>query len=369
MVKAVGGPSQPQHLARPAKKTEKPEPKPPAPAPAPAKNFDRDSLTTSQGGVDSKVAFEAMQRIGKKAGGSDIGNFPPARTGDASEKGEKSGKKAGSGEGRNTEKNEDTKKAPKEKPKDGPMIKDEAIGVVTKNYDKFDEGAGIDGTDGLFSDKDLDSLSEGDDELSEAANVLIEEDIIGELGGKDGKISRMDWTEVQKPVEGIEIETKGLNEDQTRDLEKSLKLLESDSDGSKLLDKIRKDGYTIKYDGEFNEKDGNSANAYQLGSNKTIGITEKFFNKSFEEQTGILGHEMVHAATDADGLSKTEEGYAEAIEARITARVNRDKLSESDESQSFESKYNLKSYSNLKDDNGIRDSLEYLGITFNWSPD
>lgn len=361
MVKAIGGPSQPQPLARPAKKTEDPEQKPPAPAsPAPAKDNDRDSLTTSQGGVDSKVAFEAMQRIGKKARGSDIGNSP-ARTGDASKKDEKGEKKAGSGE--------DTKKDRKEKPKDGPMTRDEAIGVVTKNYDEFDEGAGIDGKDGLFSDKDLDSLSEGDDELAEAANVLIEEDIVGELGGKDGKISRMDWTQVQKPVEGIEIETKSLNKDQTKDLEKSLKLLESDSDGSKLLDKIRKDGYTIKYDGAFNEKEDSNANAYQLGSNKTIGITEKFFNKSFEEQTGILGHELVHAATDADGLSKTEEGYAEAIEARITARVNRDKLSESDERRSFESKYGSKGYSDLKDDNGIRDSLEDLGITFNWSPD
>jgi len=167
-------------------------------------------------------------------------------------------------------------------------------------------------------------------------------------------------------VEGVNIDTTGLSTEQVDSLQKSIKQLAKDEDGSKLLKQLQGDGYTIKFDPDYNARTKGNSNAYQDGDTKTIGITELFFNGSYAEQTGILGHEMLHAATPGDNNSRVEEGLAEVIEQRITARTDGKALTPAEEQAIFDGKFKAGAYENLPVSNDILGSLNELGITFDW---
>ncbi|MCE3236084.1 MAG: hypothetical protein K0Q50_2264 [Vampirovibrio sp.] len=166
-------------------------------------------------------------------------------------------------------------------------------------------------------------------------------------------------------VEGVNIDTTGLSTEQVDSLQKSIKQLAKDEDGSKLLKQLQGDRYTIRFDPDYNDREKKNSNAYTDEDTKTIGITELFFEHSYAEQTGILGHETLHAATPGSN-SKTEEGLAEVVERRITARANGDTLSTSEEQEFFDRKFKADAYKNLPVNNGIVDSLKSLDITFDW---
>lgn len=166
-------------------------------------------------------------------------------------------------------------------------------------------------------------------------------------------------------VQGVTIDTTGLTNGQVQNIQKSLQFLAADVDGAKLLKELQGDGYTIKFDPDYNRLNNKNSNAYFNGPTKVIGVTEKFWDKSFSEQTGILGHEMLHAATPGSN-SKTEEGLAEVVEGRIAARASGRQLSESEEQMLFAKKYTADAYEDLPADNRIVSSLENLGIQFRW---
>lgn len=172
-------------------------------------------------------------------------------------------------------KNDDVKSAAKWMVEDGKFDEtlsqsneatmDERLTYVLKNFKEFDTGAGIGLPDGVFSIKDLNALKDGEGETAEVARGLIKDDVIGKLGGKDGKISFNDIkTHREENADGI------ISNNFQQASEGNCVFLASiragilTDEGQKVLDKtIQKsgDGWDVRFAGDE--------------SGKPIHITEK----------------------------------------------------------------------------------------------
>ena len=131
-----------------------------------------------------------------------------------------------------------------------------------------------------------------------------------------------------------------------------------DSEGAILLNAAKANGYSIevgdpsKY--STGQGDADSIYGVTVPDQKKIVISP---NAPDFDKTVI--HELVHAATQGDGDSKTEEGMADVIGYRIASRVDGTQAPGS-ERQIFQSK--IANYPSLGNDNSIIQDLNALGI-------
>jgi hypothetical protein len=141
-------------------------------------------------------------------------------------------------------------------------------------------------------------------------------------------------------------------------LDSILAKVATDPEGAKLLNAAKANGYSIevgdpsKY--ASGQGDADSIYGVTVPDQKKIVISP---NAPDFDKTVI--HELVHAATQGDGDSKTEEGMADVIGYRIASRVDGTQAPGS-ERQIFQSK--IANYPNLANDNHIIDALNTLGI-------
>jgi len=148
-------------------------------------------------------------------------------------------------------------------------------------------------------------------------------------------------------------------------LDGTLAKVANDPEGSVLLQKAIAKGYTIEV-GDPNaagaaqadldeEADaGGQVNGITLPDKKKIVI-----NPNAPDFDKTVVHELVHAATDGDGNSQQEEGFADVIGFRVYNRIDGVALPGSEQSI-FNTK--IQSYPNLQATNGILDTLAQLGL-------
>ena len=148
---------------------------------------------------------------------------------------------------------------------------------------------------------------------------------------------------------------------QKQRLNTTLAKVAQDPEGAKLLKAAEANGYTIEVGDPTqtgsSEHDDDSVNGVTLPNQKKIII-----NPNAPDFDKTVVHELVHAATQADGNSKTEEGMADVVGYRVSSRMNGRKMPGT-EQQIFSTKANTSSYSTLKSDNGIVNDLNKLGIS------
>ncbi len=148
-------------------------------------------------------------------------------------------------------------------------------------------------------------------------------------------------------------------------LDGTLAKVANDPEGSVLLQKAIAKGYTIEV-GDPNaagvaqadldeEADaGGQVNGLTLPDKKKIII-----NPNAPDFDKTVVHELVHAASDGDGNSQQEEGFADVIGFRVYNRI--DGVAPPGSEQSiFNAK--IQSYPNLQATNGILDTLAQLGL-------
>ena len=148
---------------------------------------------------------------------------------------------------------------------------------------------------------------------------------------------------------------------QKQRLDTTLAKIAQDPDGSKLLQAALAKGYKIEVGDpsqagaqDAGPRDADSINGVTIPGSKTIIINPNAPN--FDK---TVVHELVHAATEGDNNSQTEEGMADVIGFRVSSRM--DGLAEpGSEQQIFMNK--IASYPNLNASNDIINSLEKLGI-------
>ncbi len=148
---------------------------------------------------------------------------------------------------------------------------------------------------------------------------------------------------------------------QKQRLNTTLSKIAQDPDGAKLLQAALAKGYKIQVGDpsqagaqDAGPKDADSINGVTIPSSKTIIISPNAPN--FDK---TVVHELVHAATEGDGNSQTEEGMADVIGFRVASRI--DGVAEpGSEQQIFMNK--IASYPNLNTSNDIINSLSRLGI-------
>jgi len=99
---------------------------------------------------------------------------------------------------------------------------------------------------------------------------------------------------------------------------------------------------------------GQQINGITIPGTKTIIVSP-----NAPEFDKTVSHELVHAATEADGNSQTEEGMADVIGYRIASRIDGTPEPGS-EQEIFQNK--IASYPNLNGSNDIINSLLQLGI-------
>jgi hypothetical protein len=151
------------------------------------------------------------------------------------------------------------------------------------------------------------------------------------------------------------------NPAQKQRLDTTLSKVAKDPDGAKLLQAALAKGYTIEVGDptqagsqDAGPKDADSVNGVTIPDQKKIIINPNAPN--FDK---TVVHELVHAATEVDGNSKTEEGMADVIGFRVSSRMNG--IAEpGSEQQIFQNK--IASYPDLNNSNDILNSLSRLGI-------
>jgi hypothetical protein len=157
---------------------------------------------------------------------------------------------------------------------------------------------------------------------------------------------------------------------QRQRLNNNLTAIAQDPEGSKLLQTAIANGYTIEVGdpvaaaaGSQDAADPDTVNGVTLPDQKKIVI-----NPNAPDFTKTVAHELVHAATDADGDSKDEEGKADVIGYRIAERLTGQAppvpgLSTPLEEQViYNSKVDNPAYASLGANNGVDQTLAALGI-------
>jgi hypothetical protein len=361
------------------KKEEKAQQKPVTPAPTPPRKGDEVNFSGQNDifreitGGDVKAKPSDQEEKGNKFQG---GGAP------AKDKDSKQGGNAPTGAGSNapggatpgSEAGSD-KKEPK-KPTFNNM--NDRLNYVMSHLKEFDTAAGIDGEDKRFSIKDLNALKDGKGETAQVARDLInKDDVIGKLGGKDGRVSTDDIAGYQKDhggvlqvTDGVKLDTKGMNDKQIKNARNYIEGLAEDEDGKKLIKgATEKEQITVTYDPSY--KDGMGA-AF-VPSEHSIHMSKKMLDQEGgHDPTDIMGmtgfaHEFVHAATDKDvnDDSKMEESIATALGSRIAGRYYGKKVDTQKVFQDWigpDGWTSSNAYKDLCFDNGISEDLKKLGI-------
>lgn len=145
---------------------------------------------------------------------------------------------------------------------------------------------------------------------------------------------------------------------QKQRLDTTLAKVAQDPDGAKLLKAAEANGYSIEVGDPTaagsQDHDADSVNGVTVPDQKKIVISP---NAPDFDKTVV--HELVHAATESDGNSQTEEGMADVIGYRVSSRMDGTK-EPGTEQQIFENK--IKSYPDLQASNSIIPDLQKLGI-------
>jgi len=130
-----------------------------------------------------------------------------------------------------------------------------------------------------------------------------------------------------------------------------------DSEGAKLLNAAKANGYSIEVGdpSKYATDKGNSESIYGI---TVPGQKKIIISPNAPDFDKTVIHELVHAATNDDD-SKTEEGMADVIGYRIASRVDGTQAPGS-ERQIFLSK--IANYPSLGNDNSIIQDLNALGI-------
>jgi hypothetical protein len=250
------------------------------------------------------------------------------------------------------------------------------LNYVMSHFSEFDTAADKGGPDNKFSIKDLNALKDGTGDTAEVARGLINDDVAGKLGGKDGIISKDDIEGYQKAnggiiqvVDGIQVDTKGMDDKQIANAIQYINGLAADEDGKKLIKSAVANGpLTVRYETSFKDYMG----ATYSSKNRTFNMSKKMLDQEGgKDPTNIMGmtgfaHEFVHAATDNENHdSKMEESIATALGSRIAGRFYGKKV---DSQQVFldwikpTGQTSSDAYKNLSYDNHIFEDLTSLGI-------
>ncbi len=158
---------------------------------------------------------------------------------------------------------------------------------------------------------------------------------------------------------------------QKQRLDNTLAKIARDPEGNKLLKSAEANGYTIEVGdpsqaaGAHDHSDGHSHDSALDAGKQINGITDPnqkkiIINPNAPDFDKTVVHELVHAATDGDGNSQTEEGMSDVVAYRVSSRMN-GKAAPGSEQQIFNNK--IKAYPNLKGNNDIQNSLNQLGIS------
>jgi hypothetical protein len=188
-------------------------------------------------------------------------------------------------------------------------------------------------------------------------------------------------TDDTSTYDGIKIDKTTLNPDEVQTVKDLLDTMKNDPDGSKLLNSLVSQGYSIN-------KDPSTSNIAETRSDqKTITLGTGTFSQDKAYVLEVLGHEMTHAATPDDGDSKNEEALASTLGRRIRDRYEgkgstyQDANGKDvqfnggtdDEKFSYNTgvigAHNLPAYKDLPENTQIFDSLAALGITFDFNTD
>jgi hypothetical protein len=176
------------------------------------------------------------------------------------------------------------------------------------------------------------------------------------------------------------------NPQQRQQLDSLLAKVANDPEGSRLLQAALANGYTIEIGdpaatGVFDSGVSHDASlcaecqAALDGSGQINGVTipgqkKIVVNPNAENVTKTLIHELGHAATEADGNSKDEEGKVDVIGYRVAERITGIPAPPNDPNIDgltkgrllYRNKVSNPAYANLQETNGVDRILNSLGI-------
>lgn len=179
--------------------------------------------------------------------------------------------------------------------------------------------------------------------------------------------------------QGVMIDRSSLTPQQVQDVKTSLDFMDGHEDGGQLLQQLRHRNYTVKGDPD----------TFVVGSTthsaRTITLGPRAFWNGARSALETLVHESIHAATQPDGTSHSEEGLATTLGRRIRfdfegaftyVGMGDEELvfdgSDASEKLSYEDRIEevkeLGVYDHVGENALIFDSLEQLDIHFRFGP-
>ncbi len=175
----------------------------------------------------------------------------------------------------------------------------------------------------------------------------------GGEGGGGGNFAALSDRAVPTTLESMNV---GNN----ADLRNSLAAIAEDPDGARLLEAVQAKGIRIRVG------DPGGPEVQGLFTGNEIIVRDP-------RNVKTLVHEMVHAATNGDGNSKSEEGRADVIGTRVARRIAQKEgldpgsigAREGSDQHIFETKKQVDGYRGLSEENGSRQTLAHLGVQVN----